>query len=146
MAGERVSLRELDTPRESAPGRLGEGDELAYALLEEARLRCQELAVEAAVETARVSLRRVHRELGMAGWLTSSELDQDRRLALLAGAHQRSRRRMMDLDQTYALAGVMVCGEDVLAETLTDDGHSGHLHLAHVHLLQAMGLLADHLS
>jgi hypothetical protein len=121
----------------------GHDDEHVYGLLEEARLRCEELAARPRTGPARVSLLEIHRELGMAGWHAGSELDRDRRLALLAGAHQRSTTAAMlhPPGTPHALAAVAIIADDALSGTPQAD----HMHVAHLHLLSAMGLLANHL-
>jgi len=117
-----------------------EGEEQAYTLLEEARLRCEQLTADEPED--RVSLRKIHRELGLAGWLASSELAPDRRLALLDNAHQRSTTALLHPAQSpHALATAAITADDALADTEQTE----HLHLAHLHLLCAMGLLAHHL-
>ncbi|MFZ0385866.1 MAG: hypothetical protein WAL22_09390 [Solirubrobacteraceae bacterium] len=120
----------------------GHDDGHVYTLLEEARLRCEELTL-ARTGPTRGSLREIHHELGMAGWHAGSALDCDRRLALLAGAHQRSTTAAMlhPPGTPHALAAVAIIADDALSGTpQTDD-----MHLAHLHLLSAMGLLANHL-
>jgi hypothetical protein len=122
-------------------------DASAYALLEEARLRCEQLFARAGTESERAVLSLIHKELGMAGWLASSEIDPDRRLALLTTAHLRSRRRLLHASTpAQALAGTAISAEDAVAEGLADAGQSDHMHLAHVHLLRAQELLAAHLQ
>ena len=121
----------------------GHDDEHVYTLLEEARLRCEELAARARAGSARNSLFEIHRELGMAGWHAGSELDCDRRLALLAGAHQRSVTAAMlhPPGTPHALAAVAIIADDALSDLAQAD----HMHVAHLHLLSAMALLANHL-
>jgi hypothetical protein len=54
---------------------------VAYVRLEEARLRCERLAAQASTEADYVSLRRIHRELGMAGWLAGNRCGPSARAA-----------------------------------------------------------------
>jgi hypothetical protein len=127
------------------PGQAREGDERAYVLLEEARLRCERLGLEARTDAERISMELIHKELGMAGWLASSEIDSGRRLELLATAHDRSTETMLQPPKNHALAGVASSAEDAVAEGLAGSGQSDHMHLAHLHLLRALELLAGHL-
>jgi hypothetical protein len=140
-----MSLPRIDTHPGPGPDRQDSGDGLAYALLEEARLRCARLAADSA-QPRWIALRELHRQIGMAGWYASMQVDRGRRLALLATAHQRSDRAIGDLQDTDALAEVMIYSEDAIAGQLTRDAHSDHMHLAHLHLLHAMQLISDHLS
>ena len=139
-----MSLRELRR-RAVSDSRVSavNDEELSYALLEEARLLCEQLKIEDRAECDRLALHQVHPELGMAGWLASSHMDHERRLALLESAHQQSTTAMMlhPTESTDALVGAAVLAEDVLA----DLDQSEHMHLAHLHLLSAMELLAGHL-
>jgi hypothetical protein len=107
--------------------------ELIYALLEEARLRWEQLVCGRA-DPDGVSLCELHRELGLAGWLASSEIDPGRRLALLAGARQRSTTAIMlhPADSPHALVVVAIIADDVLTEI----DQSERLHLAQLHLCQ----------
>jgi hypothetical protein len=120
----------------------GETEEQVYALLEEARLRCEQLSAAAHAERDRMSLREIHRELGLAGWRASSELAVDRRLALLDSAHQQSTTAMLHpAHSPHAVATVAILAEDALLGTEQTE----HMHGAHLHLLSAMQLLAGHL-
>ena len=138
-----MSSRELGfRPRRDLLDGPGDGEELAYVLLEEARLRCEQLIAAARSESDRASRREMHRELGMAGWLASSEIDVDRRLALLDRAHQQSTTALTHpAHSPHALAGAVISAEDALSGIEQTEA----LHLAHLHLLGAMGLLAHQL-
>ncbi len=141
MSDGPVTARSFD----DAPDKSGERS--VYALLEEARLRCEGLAAEARTESERASLRVIHNELGMAGLLASSGLEPDQRLALLAVAHQQSMRPILHTaDAAHALAGTAISAEDVIGQDLMTAGLSDHMHLAHLHLLRAEELLAAHLQ
>jgi hypothetical protein len=87
----------------------------------------------------------IHKELGMAGWLASTEIDSGRRLELLATVHDRCTETMLQPPKNHALAGVASSAEDAVAEGLAGSGQSDHMHLAHLHLLRALELLAGHL-
>lgn len=119
--------------------------ERAYVLLEDSRLRCERLIADAHGEPDQARLRAMHRQLGAAGWVVSSEFDPARRLTLLARARRRSARPMPYSTAAHGLAEITVEAEDALAEGLTSEGEIEHLHMAHVHLLHAMELLHGHL-
>lgn len=138
-----MSLRETHPPaRSDGPGQTGD----AYVRLEEARLRCEHLAAQAATEHQRGSLRGIHRELGMAGWLASSGLDSDQRLWLLGTARRRSQRPVLGTTNAiHALAATTIRAEDAVARNLSTGDPSDELHLAHLHLLHAEELLHTHL-
>lgn len=133
-------------PRRDPPDPAGDGDELAYTLLEEARLRCEQLVAEAGTRSERMVLGWIHRELGMAGWLVSSQLVPDRRLARLADAHHRSDRAISAVDRPGTLAEVVICGEDAVAEQLVHGDLSDDLQRTHRHLLRAIDMLDAHLQ
>jgi hypothetical protein len=138
-----VSFRETRSrPRRDLPDWSGEAEEQVYALLEEARLRCEQLKAAAHTEPDRSSLREIHRELGLAGWLASSELAVDRRLALLDSARQQSTTAMLHpAHSPHAVATIAILAEDALVNT----DQAEHMHDAHLHLLSAMALLGRHL-
>jgi hypothetical protein len=130
--------------REAGNGSGRTGD--AYVLLEEARLRCEALTAQAATERDWSLLRRIHREIGMAGWLVSDKLDSDRRLSLLATAQRRSRVEVWEVNATQALAAAALLAEDSVADGLAEeDPPSDSMHLAHLYLLHAHDLLHGHL-
>jgi hypothetical protein len=117
----------------------------AYVLLEEARLRCEDLIAHAVTARERSSLGQIHRELGMAGWIISAEIESGQRLQLLAGARDRSRRPVLNAGN--ALASAALLAEDALTRGLAqEDPLSDQLQLAHLHLLDAEALLHDHLA
>jgi hypothetical protein len=65
-----MSVREIHAqPRGGLSDWPGQDDEHVYALVEEARLRCEQLTALASTESARCSAREIHHELGLAGWL-----------------------------------------------------------------------------
>ena len=111
-------------------------DARAYVLLEEARLRCEALRADARTPARSATLNRLHRELGLAGLFTSSNLPSSVRHTLLADAHQRCTEALAD-DAIDALALVMRRSEDAVDDGLVAPGLSDHMDLAHVHLLRA---------
>jgi hypothetical protein len=118
------------------------GDEHAYLLVEQARLRCEDFHDSVGTDTERLALEQIHRELGMAGWLISSPLDRLRRLPLLAEAHLQATIPRLHPRQAHTLAAVVIEGEDAVLAALLHDTGGDHMHLAHLHLLYAMELLA----
>jgi hypothetical protein len=118
------------------------GDEHAYMLVEQARLRCEDFHDSVGTRTERLVLEQIHRELGMAGWLISSPLDRLRRLPLLAEAHLQATIPRLHPRQAHTLAAVVIEGEDAVLAALLHDTGGDHMHLAHLHLLYAMELLA----
>jgi hypothetical protein len=118
------------------------GDQHAYVLVEQARLRCERFQQSVATDAERFALEQIHRELGMAGWLISSTLDPVRRLSLLAAAHLLATTPAVHHIRAHALAAIVIEGEDAVVAALTRDTGSDHMHLAHLHLLCAMELLA----
>ncbi|MFZ0385232.1 MAG: hypothetical protein WAL22_06195 [Solirubrobacteraceae bacterium] len=137
-----MSFREIRSrPHRDLPDWSQESEEQVYALLEEARLRCEQLRAAAHTEPDRLSLREIHRELGLASWYAGSELDRDRRLALLDNARQQSTRAMLHpAHSPHVVATVAILAEDALLGA----DQPKHMHGAHVHLLNAMALLAHH--
>jgi hypothetical protein len=117
-------------------------DERAYVLVEQARLRCERFQHGVSTDAERLVLERIHRELGMAGWLVSSRLDPVRRLSHLAAAHRHAMTPTLHTTDAHALAAVVIEGEDAVVAALTRDPGSDHMHVAHLHLLCAMELLA----
>jgi Tfp pilus assembly protein PilW len=118
------------------------GDEQAYVLVEQARLRCEQFHRNAGTDAERFALEQIHRELGMAGWMVSSTLDSMRRRSLLAAAHRQAKSPALHRLDVHALAAIVIEGEDAVVAALTRDAGSDHMHLAHLHLLCAMELLA----
>lgn len=115
-------------------------DELAYLLLEEARLRSFAIWNAAGGDDAAPVLRDVHRELGLAAYLASAELDPDRRQE----RHKRARRLAAEpvTDPVRALghtteAAAEILGHGSVAPELTD-----HLQQAAQHLASARRLIA----
>jgi len=114
------------------------GEEHAYVLVEQARLRCERFHRMVGTDADRLALEQIHRELGMAGMSISSSLDPVRRLSLLAAAHWQATNPTLHARHAHALAAVVIEGEDAVVAALTRDTGSDHMHLAHLHLLCAM--------
>lgn len=115
-------------------------EELAYMLLEEARLRCQALLDDGDEDLARVdpdglSLNGLYGDLGIAGYYASARLEPDRRRELLAQAHVRSQRG--GATSVRALADVTAAGTRTVERALTVTGLLDHMHLAHIHVMSA---------
>jgi hypothetical protein len=124
-----------------------ERDARAYALLEEARLRCEALRGAATTSTRREALHRVHRELGLAGLFASSNLPTSARHALLANAHGAAQGASCQASDAFdSLVSIVVCCCDAVEHGLVAPGLSDHMHLAHVHLLRAQELLEERLA
>lgn len=122
-------------------------DAAAYALLEEARLRCEVLRAEAKTPAVRDSLHSLHRELGLAGLFASSNLPTAARLALLAEAHQRCKQTVTEESEPMAaLAWIMRRAHDAVEHGLIAPGLSDHMRLADVHLHGASEILVDRLA
>jgi len=118
------------------------GEDHAYVLVEQSRLRCEHYHHSVGTDAERLALEQIHRELGLAGWLISSTLDPVRRLSLLATAHLQAAIATPHTRLAHALAAIVIEGEDAVVAALTRDTGSDHMHLAHLHLLCAMELLA----
>lgn len=120
-------------------------EELAYMLLEEARLRCQSLLDErqpAGVNPDGVSLSGLYGDLGIAGYYASARLEPGRRKQLLAQAHARSERGPSEMAcSAQALTDVAVAASRTVERALTVNGLLDHMHLAHIHVMSACDAL-----
>lgn len=121
-------------------------EELAYMLLEEARLRCHALLAESAegysdpaeglyLDPDGFSLNGLYCDLGVAGYHASARLDPARRRQLLAQAHSRAERG--DAGSVRALADVTAAATRTVERALTITGLLDHMHLAHIHVMSA---------
>jgi hypothetical protein len=126
------------------PTRLEQGsssEELAYMLLEEARLRCKALLEDSPERTADpdgLSLSGLYGDLGIAGYYASARLEPDRRKQLLAQAHARCGRGAGELTGSVrALADVTAAATRTVERALTITGLLDHMHLAHIHVMSA---------
>jgi hypothetical protein len=112
------------SPQSSAPPTRDavEAEELAYMLLEEARLRIESLADR---YRGSVRFRRAHQYLGLAGYHCSAELTPAQRLWQLALAHERATAAADDsLDTAVNVAVRAIAAvEDALVAT----GLAGHM-------------------
>ena len=118
-------------------------EELAYMLLEEARLRCRfllENSYEAETEPDPdgLSLHGLYGDLGIAGYYASARLEPARRKQLLAQAHARCERGANGTTGSVrALAEVTAAATRTVERALTVTGLLDHMHLAHIHVMSA---------
>ncbi len=126
-------------------------EELAYMLLEEARLRCKLLLDECpeaeaydvdadalGPEPGGLSLGGLYGDLGIAGYYASARLEPSRRKRLLAQAHARSDRGAAGTASSIrALTDVTAAATRTVERALTVTGLLDHLHLAHIHVMSA---------
>jgi hypothetical protein len=115
-------------------------EELAYILLEEARLRCKSLLEEEQAtsdDTGTLTVDRLYGQLGIAGYYASARLEPDRRRELLALAHTRSRRDDADSGAVRQLTRVTAAATRSVESALALTGLLDHIHLAHVHVMSA---------
>lgn len=133
----RLSLRLHRSPWRNG----GEPGGAVYVLLEEARLRCEQLLADAAGAERR-RLHRLRSELGMAGYWVSGELVPGKRLQLLEHARRRSLATAA-ADRTVALERlVRVCARVLERESeLNGEPSPDHVELVHRHLVAARALL-----
>lgn len=122
-------------------------EELAYMLLEEARLRCEALLDDAAlldddyggrVDLDGLSLSGLYGDLGIAGYYASARLEPARRKQLLAQAHARCNRCSgSSAASVRALSDVTAAATRTVERALTVSGLLDHMHLAHIHVMSA---------
>lgn len=115
-------------------------EELAYMLLEEARLRCQALLDDSAQDEFSprvdgIALDGLYGDLGIAGYYASARLESARRRQLLAQAHARAERG--EPGSVRALADVTAAATRTVERALTITGLLDHMHLAHIHVMSA---------
>jgi ferredoxin len=113
-------------------------EELAYMLLEEARLRCQALledSLESYIDPDGLSMNGLYGDLGIAGYYASARLEPARRRQLLAQARARADRD--DATSVRALADVTAAATRTVERALTVTGLLDHMHLAHIHVMSA---------
>jgi hypothetical protein len=119
-------------------------EELAYMLLEEARLRCGLLlddSGESGVDPDGLSLNGLYGDLGTAGYYASARLAPARRRQLLSQAHARSERYGVDESSVRALVDVTAAATRAVERALTVTGLLDHMHVAHIHVLSACDAL-----
>jgi hypothetical protein len=116
-------------------------EELAYMLLEEARLRCKSLLEEERAtsdDVGTLTVDRLYADLGIAGYFASARLEPGRRRELLAHAYARSRRHDgLDGGSVRQLTDVTAAATRSVERALTLTGLLDHIHLAHVHVMSA---------
>ena len=113
-------------------------EELAYMLLEEARLRCWALLEESHdsyIDPDGLSMNGLYGDLGIAGYYASARLEPARRRQLLAQAHARSDHG--DATSVRALADVTAAAHRTVERALAITGLLDHMHLAHIHVMSA---------
>lgn len=116
--------------------RPSQSGELAYAVLEEARLVCERLSGGDVTHAG--GLRVLHRQLGMAGFYVSCEMAELRRRRLLQHAKARCDERFgAEADLCASLQALAQEGRVAIEHALQLVGPCDHLHLAHVYLLDA---------
>jgi hypothetical protein len=125
-------------------------EELAYILLEEARLRCKSLLEEelaTSYDSGTPTVDRLYGELGIAGYYASARLEPDRRRELLALAHTRSlRQEDPDSGSVRQLTRVTAAATRSVERALALTGLLDHIHLAHVHVMSACETLDAHFA
>lgn len=129
-------MSETQTPVDKSTS----SEELAYMLLEEARLRCRSLLSDgerACADPDVLSLSGLYGDLGIAGYYASARLEPNRRKQLLRQAHARSGRGGNDAGSVRALADVTAAATRTVERALTITGLLDHMHLAHIHVMSA---------
>jgi hypothetical protein len=119
-------------------------EELAYMLLEEARLRCGSLlddSGESYADPDGLSLHGLYGDLGTAGYHASARLEPARRRQLLSQAYARSERYGVDGGSARALVDVTAAATRAVERALTVTGLLDHMHVAHIHVMSACDAL-----
>ncbi len=145
--GKQVSMwfrrHKQSPPPASEP--LESRDQRAYVALEEARLRCEKLRAHASTRAQQDGLHRLHRELGLAGLLASSNIPARVRLALLSDAHERCTRPVFDADDELQDVTLLINrAEQCVGLGFDCLDLSDPMRLAHVHLLRGREVLDVH--
>lgn len=115
-------------------------EELAYMLLEEARLRCKALLADSGeryVDPDGLNVSGLYGDLGIAGYYASARLEPARRRQLLAQAHARCDRDLLGSSAVCALTDVTAAATRTVERALTVTGLLDHMHLAHIHVMSA---------
>jgi hypothetical protein len=116
-------------------------EELAYMLLEEARLRCELLvddSNEADLDPDCLSLTGLYGDIGLAGYYASARLEPARRKVLSAQAHARCQRGIGGTASSVrAFAEVTAAATRTVERALTVTDLLDHMHLAHMHVMSA---------
>ena len=117
-------------------------EDAAYSLLEEARLNCEELLARADTSDQHSGLQRLHRELGLAGFVVSSNISSVRRRRLLEAARERCEAQIAHAPTSlHELDAVAKRAERAVEDAFVSPGLTDHVHLAHIHGLRALELL-----
>ena len=119
-------------------------EELAYLLLEEARLRCKSMIDDERDQlddSDSLTLSGLYGDLGIAGYYASARVEPRRRRELLAQARARSCTQSAEygepVDSVRALAEVTAAATRTVERALTITGLLDHMHLAHIHVMSA---------
>jgi hypothetical protein len=116
-------------------------EELAYMLLEEARLQCRLLLgdehdVDGDAEA--LTLNGLYGDLGIAGYYASARLEPDRRRQLLEHARARCARAVDASELSVrGLTDVTAAATRSVERALTITGLLDHMHVAHIHVMSA---------
>jgi hypothetical protein len=129
------------SPRIRAP-RSYKRDVRVYALIEEARLRCEALRAAAGTDERRRELRRLHRDLGLSGLYASTNIPAEARRTLLSRVHARCDHLPRGrAGSARGLQRTVRRAVRALRRGVAKDGPAEHLELAQLHLLRAMEFL-----
>ena len=112
----------------------------AYLLIEEARLRCEQVG-NAASDGWLLDL---HRELGLAGLCASSNLQAWPRRILLEAARARSESPIRGADTETTIELTLGMARTAVEHCLSVPEHVEHMREAHAHLRAARDLLGFH--
>lgn len=113
-------------------------DERAYLLLEEARLRCEALRDGASSDGERRRLASLHRELGLAGFLVSSDIPPRRRRALLELARAQSAGPAWEpSDPAHTLVALTLRAQAAIEQGAMSPAQIAHMERAWVYLRRA---------
>ncbi len=147
-----LQLSDLTTDQKSEI----QGESRAFVLLETARLRGELLMGTLGASS---HLMAIHREIGMAGYVTCADFDADHRvlcvgLALSRLADDPSGRGAAQGDDAGRTLATMfsetIAASDALASELADhdvdDVHRDRLHQVHAHVMSACELLDERLT
>lgn len=114
----------------------------AYELLEEARLRCEQLDSGREGIAERGPVHVLHREVGLAGFLASSNLGARRRQKALARARiSAGTDQLEDEDAESVLVVLIEQAREAVEQGLIAPGPSDHMRLAHAHVVMAQQLV-----
>jgi hypothetical protein len=130
------------------------GESRAFVLLETARLRCEALMANFGASDHYLA---IHREIGLAGYVTCADFDPELRIMCAAMAATRlaedTSGRAIRFDVGRSLATMFsetIAASDALASELADrdvdDIHRDRLHQVHAHVMSACELLDERLT